>query len=42
METYNEELRTPPLALIALLGRADLHPGLSDFLVKDQRPPCST
>jgi hypothetical protein len=23
METYNEELRTPPLALIALRGRAE-------------------
>jgi len=41
METTNEELRTPPLALIALLGRPDLHPGTTDFL-KDQRPPLAT
>lgn len=39
MESYRDEIRTPPLALVALLGRPDLQPVLSDFLLKEHRPP---
>ena len=42
MESYSEELRTPPLALVALLGRSDLHATISDFLRKEQRPPINS
>eukprot|EP00976_Prorocentrum_cordatum_P062141 1176598-Prorocentrum_minimum.AAC.4 len=42
MESYSEELRTPPLALVGLLGRSDLHATISEFLRKDQRPPINS
>ncbi|KAK3279876.1 hypothetical protein CYMTET_12260, partial [Cymbomonas tetramitiformis] len=42
MDSYPEELKTPPLALVALLGRPDLHNPIKDFLLNEQRPPiCS-
>ena len=42
MEAYKEEIRTPPLALVALLGRPDLQAALAEFLLKEQRPPLAT
>ena len=34
-----EELLTPPLGLVALLGRADLHPAIREHLRTELRPP---
>ena len=37
-----EELRTPPLGLVALLGRSDLHPALGEHLRNELRPPLNS
>ena len=34
-----EELKTPPLGLVALLGRSDLHPAVGEHLRSELRPP---
>ena len=36
MEAYHTEVICPPLVLVALLGRADLHPAVGEAL---QKPP---
>ncbi|CAM8986690.1 unnamed protein product [Rhodiola kirilowii] len=41
MEEYAEELRTPPVALIALVGCPELHQAISTHLHSDQ-PPINT
>jgi hypothetical protein len=33
------ELLTPPLGLVALLGRSDLHPAVREALRNESRPP---
>mmetsp|Transcript_19263 Transcript_19263/g.48141 ORF Transcript_19263/g.48141 Transcript_19263/m.48141 type:complete len:149 (+) Transcript_19263:3599-4045(+) len=37
-----EELRTPPLGLVALLGRSDLHPAVGEHLRSELRPPLNS
>ncbi|KAJ8643617.1 hypothetical protein MRB53_005365 [Persea americana] len=41
MEDYGEELRTPPVALVCLVGFPDLHQTISSFLHSEQ-PPINT
>ncbi|KAJ4966669.1 hypothetical protein NE237_018518 [Protea cynaroides] len=41
MEDYAEELRTPPVTLIYLVGCPDLHPTISSYLHSEQ-PPINT
>lgn len=38
-EFVDADLLTPPLGLVALLGRADLHPAVREALRSDVRPP---
>ncbi|KAH9302365.1 hypothetical protein KI387_013948, partial [Taxus chinensis] len=41
MEEYPEELRTPPVALVSLVGMPELHSTISNFL-HSQQPPINT
>eukprot|EP01018_Ginkgo_biloba_P032269 Gb_22022 [translate_table: standard] len=41
MEDYPEELRTPPVALVSLVGVSELHSTISNFLHSEQ-PPINT
>lgn len=41
MEEYPEELRTPPVPLISLVGCPDYHPLISKYLLGEQ-PPINT
>ena len=41
MEEYPEELRTPPVALISMVGCPELHSQISTHLLSDQ-PPINT
>ncbi|OVA00687.1 hypothetical protein BVC80_9085g104 [Macleaya cordata] len=41
MEDYGEELRTPPVSLVSLVGCPELHPTISSFLHSEQ-PPVNT
>lgn len=41
MEDYAEELRTPPVALVSLVGVPELHQTISTFLHSEQ-PPINT
>lgn len=41
MEEYPEEMRTPPVALVSLVGCPELHPSISTHLHSDQ-PPINT
>ncbi|KAK3158910.1 hypothetical protein QOZ80_2AG0143270 [Eleusine coracana subsp. coracana] len=41
MEDYPEELRTPPLALVSIVGCPELHPSISAAL-SSQQPPMNT
>lgn len=41
MEEYPEELRTPPVALVSLVGVPELHSIISNFLHSEQ-PPINT
>lgn len=41
MEDYAEELRTPPVSLVSLVGLPDLHPTISSYLHSEQ-PPINT
>ncbi|XP_022926701.1 trafficking protein particle complex subunit 11 isoform X1 [Cucurbita moschata] len=38
MQNYPEELRTPPVRLISLVGCPDLHPTISNHLLSEQPP----
>lgn len=38
MQNYPEELQTPPVRLISLVGCPDLHPTISTHLLSDQPP----
>ena len=42
MEYYPSELVTPPLALVALLGCAELHSTVGEFLRSQHRPPINS
>ena len=41
MEDYPEELRTPPLSLVSIVGCPELHPSISAAL-SSQQPPMNT
>lgn len=41
MEHYPEELRTPPVMLVSLVGCPDLHPAVTSFL-HSENPPMNT
>ncbi|KAL5208681.1 hypothetical protein ABZP36_033116 [Zizania latifolia] len=41
MEDYPEELRTPPLTLVSIVGCSELHPSISAAL-SSQQPPMNT
>lgn len=41
MEEYPDELRTPPVALVSLVGYSDLHASISTHLHTEQ-PPINT
>lgn len=41
MEDYPEELRTPPISLVSVVGVPELHPTISSFL-HSQQPPINT
>ncbi|KAL4198078.1 hypothetical protein AMTRI_Chr03g44090 [Amborella trichopoda] len=41
MEEYPEELRTPPVSLVSLVGVPELHPTISSFL-HSEAPPMNT
>jgi len=42
MNFYPPELTTPPLPLVALLGRSDMHASIREFLRSQQKPPVNT
>ena len=42
MNFYPAEVVTPPLALVALLGRPDLHPAAGEFLRSRHKPPINS
>ena len=42
MNTYPQELVTPPLALVALLGCPQLHPSVGEYLRSQHRPPINS
>ena len=39
MDFIPEDMRTPPLGLVALLGMPDLHPAVREHLRSELRPP---
>ena len=41
MEDYPEELRTPPVSLVSIVGCPELHPSISAAL-SSQQPPMNT
>jgi trafficking protein particle complex subunit 11 len=41
MEDYPEELRTPPVSLVYIVGCPELHPSISTTL-SSQQPPMNT
>ncbi|KAJ4962840.1 hypothetical protein NE237_022779 [Protea cynaroides] len=41
MENYAEELRTPPITLVSLVGCPELHPTISTYL-HSEKPPINT
>ncbi len=42
MNFYPAEVVTPPLALVALLGRPDLHAAAGEFLRSQHKPPINS
>ena len=42
MQFYPQELTTPPLTLVALLGRAELHSAVGEFLRAQYKPPINS
>ena len=42
MQFYPQELITPPLTLVALLGKAELHSAVGEFLRAQYKPPINS
>ena len=42
MQFYPQELITPPLTLVALLGKAELHSAFGEFLRAQYKPPINS
>ena len=42
MEYYPQELVSPPLVLVALLGQSEIQPALQEYFRSHQKPPVNT